>query len=102
MRLSFLKHRSSLEVMRAIKHHQLMHTLSRRRFLKASLAASTAAAIHVHAADAPTLGQGEFRYRVVPNWGVLGEKTPVNNCHGLVRDKEGHIVLLTDHTQNNV
>jgi hypothetical protein len=34
--------------------------------------------------------------------GVLGSETPVNNYHGLVRDKEGHIILLTDHARNNV
>ena len=48
------------------------------------------------------LGQGEFRYRVVPGWGVLGEKTPVKNCHGMVEDAEGHLILLTDHVANNV
>jgi hypothetical protein len=42
--------------------------MNRRRFLKASLAASATAAIQVRAADAPTLGQGNFRYRVVPKW----------------------------------
>ena len=25
------------------------------------------------------LGQGAFRYRVIPGWGVLDEKTPVKN-----------------------
>lgn len=48
------------------------------------------------------LGQGDFRYRVVPGWGDLGASTPVKNCHGVVIDREGHIVLLTDHTANNV
>ena len=48
------------------------------------------------------LGQGEHRYRVVPGWGVLDDHTPVKNCHGIVRDAEGHILLLTDHVANNV
>jgi hypothetical protein len=48
------------------------------------------------------LGQGQFRYRVVPGWGVLGAETPVRNCHGIVCDREGHVILLTDHTANNV
>jgi hypothetical protein len=49
------------------------------------------------------LGQGEHRYRVVPGWGVLDPaKTPVKNCHGMVRDAEGHLILLTDHVANNV
>ena len=48
------------------------------------------------------LGQGRFRYRAVPGWGVLDAKTPVKNCHGIVRDREGHLILLTDHVANNV
>jgi hypothetical protein len=48
------------------------------------------------------LGQGQHRYRVVPGWGVLDEKTPVKNCHGMVRDRQGHLILLTDHVANNV
>lgn len=50
----------------------------------------------------PILGQGDFQYRVVPNWGVLGGETPVKNCHGIVTDREGHIILLTTDTTNNV
>ena len=49
-----------------------------------------------------TLGHGPFRYRVVPGWGVLGSGTPVKNCHGIVCDREGHVIVLTDHTANNV
>lgn len=49
------------------------------------------------------LGQGEFRYRVVPKWGHLTDATPVKNCHGIVSDASSeHIILLTDHTANNV
>lgn len=48
------------------------------------------------------LGQGDFKYRVVPGWGVLDEKTPVNDCHGLARTDDGQIVLLTNHVANNV
>ena len=48
------------------------------------------------------LGHGEFRYRPVPGWGVLDDRTPVNHCHGLVQDRAGHIYLVTDHTANNV
>ena len=51
---------------------------------------------------APILGQGDFRYRVVPGWGDLGESTPVENCHGIVCDKEGHLILFTDQVKNNV
>ncbi len=54
------------------------------------------------ATPAPVLGHGKFRYRVVPGWGALDETTPVKDCHGLGRDREGHLILLTNHTANNV
>ncbi len=50
----------------------------------------------------PVLGQGDFKYRVVPGWGLLDESTPVKNCHGIVQDREGHVILVTDHVANNV
>lgn len=75
---------------------------SRRRFLQGATAGVVAGFPFVRAQERAVLGQGEFRYRVVPGWGVLGEQTPVKNCHGLVRDREGHIILLTTHTANNV
>jgi peptidylamidoglycolate lyase len=73
---------------------------SRRQFLQ-SATASGVSAPFLRAA-VTKLGQGEHQYRVVPNWGVLGDKTPVKNCHGIVQDREGHIILLTDHVANNV
>jgi peptidylamidoglycolate lyase len=76
-----------------------MHT-SRRLFLKqAALSAVPGLAL---AQGSPVLGQGEHRYQVVSDWGVLDESTPVKNCHGIVKDREGHIILLTDHVANNI
>ncbi|MBL8233060.1 MAG: hypothetical protein JNL98_31470 [Bryobacterales bacterium] len=69
---------------------------TRRTCLTALAATGWAGAQH------PVLGQGEHRYRVVPGWGVLDERTPVKNCHGIVCDAEGHVLLLTDHVANNV
>ena len=71
--------------------------MNRRQLLQAAIAAP-----FIHAQPRPTLGQGQHQYRVVPGWGMLGEKTPVKNCHGIVQDAEGNIILLTDHTANNV
>jgi hypothetical protein len=82
-----------------------MPLLSRRRFLQhsARLAAGAFLGTRARAAgSSPVLGQGDFRYRVVPDWGVLGAGTPVNNCHGIVTDRAGHIILLTDEVANNV
>lgn len=77
--------------------------MRRRTFIQSSM--MTMAATRVWGSGAETdqiLGQGDWRYRVVPGWGVLDEKTPVKNCHGIVEDREGHVILLTDHVQNNV
>ena len=81
-----------------------MKNISRRRFVKAAATTAVAALTfpHVRAVEPVVLGQGRFKYRVVPGWGVLGAETPVNNCHGLVCDREGHIILLTDDVRNNV
>src|SRR5579862_2166066 len=76
---------------------------SRRSFLKSAVVVAGAAPFSIlRADDRPVLGQGDFRYRVVPGWGALDAETPVNNCHGLVQDRDGHIILLTDHVKNNV
>jgi hypothetical protein len=77
--------------------------LTRRRFLQSAAAATVVCASRsAYGDERPILGQGEFRYRVVPGWGVLGPDTPVGNCHGIVCDGQGQVILLTDHTQNNV
>lgn len=48
------------------------------------------------------MGQGDFRYRPVPGWGVLDERTPVKNGNAIVQDRAGHVYFVTDHTANNV
>jgi len=76
---------------------------TRRHFLRTAGTAAACAFIPARAATAaPLLGSGDFRYRVVPGWGVLDSATPVRDCHGLARDRAGHIILLTNHTANNV
>lgn len=82
-----------------MKH--LDRAASRRTFLKATGVA--AVGWRTARAAAPVIvGQGAFRYQLVENWGTLGESTPVQNCHGIVCDRQGHLILLTDHTKNNV
>ncbi|MEO7597950.1 MAG: 6-bladed beta-propeller [Opitutus sp.] len=81
-----------------------MDLLTRRQFIRSSVIGATACATsRVWAQPAgEILGHGDFRYRLVPGWGVLDTQTPVNDCHGLACDREGHIILLTNHTANNV
>ncbi len=54
-------------------------------------------------AEQTVLGHNGFRYRVVPGWGVLDAgKNPVNDCHEMVQDAQGRIILLTNETKNNI
>ncbi len=78
---------------------------SRRSFLQKGFGVAASASLtaiapcgfpNILAAESPVLGHGAFRYRVVPGWGDLGASTPVNDCHGLVVDREGHLPLLTN------
>ncbi|GAA3562115.1 peptidylglycine monooxygenase-like protein [Snuella lapsa] len=49
------------------------------------------------------IGHNSHRYKVDMAWGNLDvSKTPVKDCHEMVQDSKGRIVLLTNHTKNNV
>jgi hypothetical protein len=49
------------------------------------------------------LGHGEFKYKANPKWGTQNSTvTPVNDCHEMVQDKKGRLILLTNETKNNV
>jgi hypothetical protein len=48
-------------------------------------------------------GQNEKRYKLVRDWVKADATTlPVNDCHEMVQDAKGRIVLLTNETKNNV
>ncbi len=50
-----------------------------------------------------TLGHNGFTYRVHKEWGNLNaSKTPVNNCHEMVMDSQGRLIMVTDETKNNI
>lgn len=50
-----------------------------------------------------TIGHGDFRYKVEKDWcQANAEKTPVKNCHEMVQDSLGRLILLTDHPKNNI
>lgn len=49
------------------------------------------------------LGHNAHRYRVVEGWGILDAgKNPVNDCHEMVEDAKGRLIMLTNETKNNV
>lgn len=49
------------------------------------------------------IGHGDFQYKVDSKWGMLDpEKVPVLNCHEMVMDRKGRMIMLTDEAKNNV
>ena len=55
------------------------------------------------AAQDQILGHGDFKYKIDPTWGNLDpSKVPVVNCHEMVMDRKGRMIMLTDEAKNNV
>jgi hypothetical protein len=80
---------------------------SRRRFIQNSslitLAMSLKPDFSLFAAQDQILGHGNFTYKVDMKWGNLDPtKVPVVNCHEMVMDRKGRMILLTDEPKNNV
>lgn len=58
----------------------------------------------IHAKDKkPVFGHNGMQYSMDEKWGTLNaEKYPVKDCHEMVQDSKGRILLLTNETKNNV
>lgn len=49
------------------------------------------------------IGHNSHQYKIDLNWGALNSSFyPVKDCHEMVQDSKGRIILLTNHTKNNV
>ncbi|MDN5204803.1 6-bladed beta-propeller [Fulvivirgaceae bacterium BMA10] len=49
------------------------------------------------------IGHGSHRYKIVHDWGLLDSaKVPVLDCHEMVQDAKGRLILLTNETKNNI
>lgn len=48
------------------------------------------------------LGHNNFKYILHKDWGNLSPSTPVKNCHEMVMDSKGQLILITDHIKNNI
>ena len=102
MPLSLLKHTSSQQ-----KQH--MH---KRTFLKTSgiLAAATLAkhsfAFNISKNRKPDdmiIGHGNYKYKVKKDWAKMSiERNPLLNCHEMVMDSKGRLIMIGDHTNNNI
>jgi hypothetical protein len=82
---------------------------SRRDFVKATALAGAAITLPVfNIISRPVLedeiiGHGDFRYRVHKAWGNLDPaRTPVKNCHEMVMDSKGRLIMITDEVKNNI
>ncbi|MEM6363093.1 MAG: 6-bladed beta-propeller [Planctomycetota bacterium] len=59
----------------------------------------------IRASDASDviIGHGDYRYRVDYEWAKLNPvRTPILNCHEMVQDSKGRLIMLGDNTQNNI
>jgi peptidylamidoglycolate lyase len=53
--------------------------------------------------DGPVYGHNGMKYRMDKNWSKLNAQDhPVNDCHEMVQDSKGRILLLTNETKNNL
>ena len=87
-------------------------TLSRRAFTKRVATLTSTAFLMpgftVNIISKPTLrediiGHGDFRYRAHKGWGNLDpSQTPVNNCHEMVQDAQGRLIMIGDEVKNNI
>jgi hypothetical protein len=79
---------------------------TRRTFLKSSAAAAMAVPFvwtRRPLLSEIVIGHGDFRYRVESGWSRLDPaKTPVKNCHEMVMDRRGRLIMITDDVHNNV
>lgn len=80
--------------------------MKRRDFLKNSVLSTAGLVISsdlFSKTKGPVYGHNEMTFRLDSTWGALNpEKTPVNDCHEMVQDGKGRIVLLTNETRNNI
>ena len=59
--------------------------------------------LNVNKAENPIIGHGDFRYKVHHEWGNLNPaERPVTNCHEMVMDNKGRLIMLGDNTKNNI
>ncbi len=79
--------------------------MKRRSFIK-NTGLSTAALLYnpiMAFQENPLLGHNNKRYRLNTQWSKADvAKNPVNDCHEMVQDSKGRIILLTNETKNNI
>jgi len=86
---------------------------SRRDFIRQSAMASalavatpasTFAILHKdRQPEEPVIGHGSFTYKADKGWAKISvSNTPLANCHEMVQDSKGRLIMLGDCTRNNI
>lgn len=83
--------------------------MERRKFIRNSSLLSAGIVSGVSYANPFTsykdaiIGHNSHQYKIDLQWGALNSNFyPVNDCHEMVQDSQGRILMLTNHTKNNV
>ncbi len=82
--------------------------MKRKTFLHQSLLTAGALAVgsrklNAMVPESVIYGHGNKKYRLNTEWSKADvSRYPVNDCHEMVQDKKGRIILLTNETKNNV
>jgi hypothetical protein len=81
--------------------------MKRRDFLHTGIAAAgmfcAPAILKGQKKDDLLLGQGKKKYRINKAWSQVDfSKNPVKDCHEMVQDSKGRIILLTNEVKNNI
>jgi hypothetical protein len=82
--------------------------MKRKDFIQQASIAATAwlaapSLLHSSNKEDLVLGQGHKRYRINTKWSKADAmQYPVKDCHEMIQDRKGRIILLTNETKNNV
>jgi peptidylamidoglycolate lyase len=80
--------------------------VQRRKFIKKTAMASGGLLLMNNLYSKPTqkiYGHNGMRYQLDTSWASISPaEYPVNDCHEMVQDKQGRIILLTNETKNNI
>lgn len=53
--------------------------------------------------EEPLIGHGGFKYKADKGWAkISANSTPLFNCHEMVQDSKGRLIMLGDDTHNNI
>gem|GEM_PF-23540 len=92
-------------------NHMVNKKLNRRNFLNTSTKVAAGAIILPHfyigkskpKLSEEVIGHGKFTYKVHKEWGNLDpSQRPVKNCHEMVMDSKGRLIMVGDETKNNI